>query len=58
MTFIRASEPTDIIWENRSYTSWDYFFRSLLAYTIIAALLLCSFFLVFKVARAKANLSA
>ena len=58
MIFKRASEPTDIIWENRSFTTTDYFFRQLLAYTIIMVLLFCSFVVIFKVTRTSAAISA
>ena len=58
MIFKRASEPTDIIWENRSFTATDYFFRRALAYIIIVILLVCSFVVIFKVARASAMISA
>ena len=27
MKFVDASEPTDIIWENRHYSKWDYIKR-------------------------------
>jgi hypothetical protein len=40
--FDKCSEPTDIIWENRHYTNWDYFKRQSWAFTIIVVLLLAS----------------
>jgi len=48
--FKDASEPTDIIWENRHFTKADYFKRSMCAYLVMVALLLGSFILVFVVA--------
>jgi hypothetical protein len=57
MQFKRASEPTDIIWENRVYTITDYFFRQLLAYTIIGILLFGSFAFIYKVARTSATIA-
>lgn len=57
MKFVAASEPTDIIWENRIYTATDYFFRQLLAFTIIGLMLLASFAFIFKVARTSAAIA-
>lgn len=57
MKFRAASEPTDIIWENRIYSAWDYFFRNLIAWFIIALLLACSFAFIFKVARTSSAIS-
>ena len=47
LKFKEASEPTDIIWENRHFTKGDYFKRQAIAYIIMAALLFGSFVLVF-----------
>ena len=55
--FEKASEPTDIIWENRIYTRVDYFFRQLVAFTIIGILLFASFAVIFKVARMSADIA-
>ena len=44
-----ASEPTDIIWENRIYTKSDYFFRQVIAWTVISVILLASFAFIFVV---------
>ena len=55
--FKKASEPTDIIWENRIYTRVDYFFRQLVAFTIIGILLFASFAVIFKVARMSADIA-
>jgi len=57
MKFREASEPTDIIWENRIYSPTDYFFRNLIAWFVIALLLACSFAFIFKVARTSASIS-
>jgi len=58
MRYKRASEPTDIIWENRIYTETDYFFRQMVAYTIIGILLFGSFAFIYKVARTSAEIAA
>ena len=50
MKFTNASEPTDIIWENRHYTRWDYIKRQTWAAIIIAVLLFGSFILVYETA--------
>lgn len=39
MKFEKASEPTDIIWENRRFTAMDYLKRELFAYILIGVLL-------------------
>jgi hypothetical protein len=43
-----ASEPTDIIWENRSFTQWERFRRTLIVVGIVFILLCGSFVVVFK----------
>jgi hypothetical protein len=48
--FQGASEPTDIIWENRHFTRWDYVKRQTFSFCIIALLLLGSFIVVYIVA--------
>lgn len=50
MRFKNASEPTDIIWENRHYTRTDYIKRQLFAFIVIAILLFGSFIVVYIVA--------
>lgn len=50
MVFQATSEPTDIIWENRHFTNWDYFKRQLFAFAIIVVLLLGSFIVTYFVA--------
>ena len=57
MKFRKASEPTDIIWENRIYTTVDYYFRQLIAFTIIGILLFGSFAFIYKVARTSAEIA-
>jgi hypothetical protein len=42
-----ASEPTDIIWENRHFTSWERLKRSLIVCGIVFLLLGCSFLIIF-----------
>ena len=55
--FKSASEPTDIIWENRIFTSSDYLKRKVKAYTIIAILLAVSFYFIYRVARTSSIMS-
>ena len=43
-----ASEPTDIIWENRHFTSFDRFIRTCMVVIIVAILLSGSFVIIFK----------
>ena len=43
-----ASEPTDIIWENRHFTSWDRTKRATTVFLIISGLLFASFILLFQ----------
>jgi hypothetical protein len=43
-----ASEPTDIIWENRSFTSWERLIRTFIVVGIVFLLLCGSFVVVFK----------
>ena len=56
MKFKRASEPTDIIWENRHFTEEDYFYRRLKAYTLIGVLLLASFAVMYSTAHTAAEI--
>lgn len=57
MKFINASEPTDIIWENRHYTNWDYIKRQTFAFIIIAILLFGSFIVVYLTASYSAKIA-
>ena len=58
LKFIDASEPTDIIWENRHLTSWDYTKNQTIAAVIIFVLLLGSFIIVFLVAQFSSKVSS
>ena len=51
LQFDEASEPTDIIWENRHFTRFDYIKRQAFAFVVIAILLFGSFIVVFIVAQ-------
>ena len=42
-----ASEPTDIIWENRHFTSFDRFIRTCIVVIIVTVLLSGSFVIIF-----------
>lgn len=58
MRFTGASEPTDIIWENRHFTKWDYIKRQAFAFVIIAILLFGSFIVVYLVASYSAKIAS
>lgn len=45
--FKQAPEPTDIIWENRHYTTFDLYKRAFISYGIIVIILLLSFYFLF-----------
>ena len=47
--FDDASEPTDIIWENRHFTDAQYICRQLFAYVVIAVLLSGSFGIIYAI---------
>jgi len=57
LRFKQATEPTNIIWENRHYTWKDYLWRQFLAYLIIFVLLLGSFLVVFLVAKESSRIA-
>lgn len=42
-----AAEPTDIIWENRRFTTWERTKRTLIVIGVIVFLLFCSFIIIF-----------
>ena len=42
----RASEPTDIIWENRQYTPRQRLLKSIFVFTFLVFLLACSFLMI------------
>jgi hypothetical protein len=48
--FVKASEPTDIIWENRHHTKKDYIARQAKALTGVGLLLAGCFFITYKIA--------
>jgi hypothetical protein len=50
LNFNGASEPTDIIWENRHFTKKDYVWRQILAYAIIFVALAFCFWLTYVIA--------
>lgn len=56
--FKDASEPTDIIWENRHFTATDYMWRQLRAFIIIALLLGGSFGIIFVISGYSAAVAA
>lgn len=53
-----ASEPTDIIWENRHFTRADYFYRQLIAFTVICLVLAISFITIFKISTYSASVAS
>jgi len=53
-----ASEPTDIIWENRLFTKKDYIIRQLKAFLIIAILLAGSFGIILAISAYSAKMAA
>lgn len=56
--FKDASEPTDIIWENRIFTKNDYVMRQLCAYVVIAVMLCVSFLIIFAISNYSATMAA
>lgn len=44
---VEATEPTNIIWENRHWTPADYYKRTLQVFVIIACLLVISFIAIY-----------
>jgi len=42
-----ASEPTDIIWENRHFTSFQRFVRTIIVAVVLLGVLCCSFALIY-----------
>lgn len=44
---VESTEPTNIIWENRHYTTQDYLKRGCIAFSIIVFLLCVSFAIIF-----------
>lgn len=58
MKFHDASEPTDIIWENRHFTKTDYIKRQLCAFSIIALILGVSFIIIFVISAYSAKMAS
>lgn len=53
-----ASEPTDIIWENRQLSTRDYLVRELTATTIVGVLLFLSFLVIYNISDYSAKMAA
>lgn len=58
LSFIDASEPTDIIWENRHFTARDYVVRQLIAFSVIVLLLSGSFAIIYQISMFSAGVAA
>ena len=43
LDFFRASEPSDIIWENRHFTPWERSKKAIIVWVILILCLLASF---------------
>jgi|Transcript_26382 hypothetical protein len=56
--FDKCSEPTDIIWENRHFTNWDYIKRQTFAFVIIGILLFGSFIFIYWVSAFSAEMAS
>ena len=56
--FNDASEPTDIIWENRQYTKIQRTWRQILAFAIIGLLLFVSFLIILAISNYSARIAA
>lgn len=56
--FKDASEPTDIIWENRHFTRKDYIIRELFAFGIIVLLLFVSLLIIMYISLYSARMAA
>jgi len=57
LEFLDASEPTDIIWENRYLTRNAIFWREICAWIVIAILMTGSFFIVFYISGLSAKIA-
>lgn len=57
MHFVNCSEPTDIIWENRHFTNWDYIKRQGFAYFVIGILLVGSAIFIYWISAFSADLA-
>ena len=58
MFFQDASEPTDIIWENRHFTAADYVKRQAIAFLVVCVVLAISFFTIFKISTYSAKVAS
>lgn len=58
MKFSKPSEPTDIIWENRHYTAFDYLIRQLIAATVVGVLLFGSLIVIYAISAFSMKLAA
>ena len=58
MFFRDASEPTDIIWENRHFSRRDYFKRQLIAFLVVGLILFLSFLTIFFISTYSAKVAA
>lgn len=58
MKFFKPSEPTDIIWENRHYTAFDYLLRQLWAAFIVGILLFGSLIVIYAISAYSMKLAA
>jgi hypothetical protein len=52
-----AAEPTDIIWENRHFTAWERFKRSMIVIGVVIFLLFLSFCIIFACSSYSSKLS-
>ena len=57
MVFKDASEPTDIIWENRHFSRLDYIKREILAIVIITIVLFISFIIILLISNFSAKIA-
>ena len=58
MKFVSASEPTDIIWENRRFTGKDYLVRKIKAYSAITVLLSLSGIVIYLISTYSADVAS
>ena len=58
MEFHDASEPTDIIWENRRFSPRDYLIRTIIAYAIISVVLSISGIIIYRISQFAAEINA
>ena len=58
MVFRDASEPTDIIWENRHFSRQEYFKRQLIAFVVIGIILFLSFLTIYFISTYSAKIAA